>query len=124
MPKNLWYICSMYAHQLLKGNLQTIVLQLLTDHQRMYGYQITQKVKEQTQGKLVLTEGALYPTLHKLESQGLLTTEKVMVGKRLRKYYSLTEAGAAESVSRVKEFFAFVQTMQLIFGTDPGGLTR
>ncbi len=106
----------MDSKQLLKGHLQTIVLQLLSDHGRMYGYEITQKVKEQTEGKIILTEGALYPTLHKLEANGLLQNEKVMIGKRQRKYYSLTPAGTNASVSRVQEFFDFVQTMQLIIG--------
>ena len=102
--------------KLLKGHLQTIVLQLLADHGRMYGYEITQKVKEQTQGKIILTEGALYPALHKLQANGLLQTEKVMIGKRQRKYYSLTPAGTNASISKVQEFFDFVQTMQLIIG--------
>ena len=40
----------------------------------MYGYEITRKVEELTSGKIVLTYGALYPVLHKLESEGVLVT--------------------------------------------------
>jgi PadR family transcriptional regulator PadR len=36
----------------------------------MYGYEITQKVKEVSEGGIMLTEGALYPALHKLEAEG------------------------------------------------------
>ncbi len=106
----------MFSNQLLKGHLQTIILQLLADRDRMYGYEISQAVKSMTAEKIVLTEGALYPTLHKLEAQGLVQTETLMVGKRRRKYYELTPAGREASISRVREFFEFVKTMQLLLG--------
>ena len=50
--------------QLYKGSLTTIILKLLNENDKMYGYEITQKVKEITKGELILTEGALYPSLH------------------------------------------------------------
>jgi PadR family transcriptional regulator PadR len=62
----------MHSPELLKGTLQTIILKVLKDHGRMYGYEITQRVKELSDSRLLLTEGALYPTLHKLEAEGLL----------------------------------------------------
>ncbi len=108
------YLCPMYSKELLKGTLQTIVLKLLAEHGRMYGYQITQKVKLLTHDEIVLTEGALYPTLHKLEAEGLLTTEKEYIGKRLRKYYRLTETGTVAVRDKVEEFAAFVKTMQTL----------
>jgi PadR family transcriptional regulator PadR len=104
----------MYSKELLKGTLKTILLRLLEEHGRMYGYEITQKVKQLTDGKLLLTEGALYPSLHKLEAEGFLQTEKVYIGKRVRRYYSLTPKGEVATVEKVKEFDAFVQLMQLI----------
>ena len=51
----------------------------------MYGYEITQKVKELTLEKIQITEGALYPTLHALEAEGLVTTKTEYIGKRMRK---------------------------------------
>jgi PadR family transcriptional regulator PadR len=57
----------------------------------MYGYEITQKVKVLTNGKIDISEGALYPILHKLERNGTLKTEKVYIGKRVRKYYRFTK---------------------------------
>ena len=93
IPKILMYICPMYSSELIKGTLKTIILNLLRDNGRMYGYEITQKVKELTDSKIQITEGALYPTLHSLEKNGELDTEKEFFGKRVRKYYSLTEQG-------------------------------
>lgn len=105
------HICPMYSPELIKGTLQTIVLSLLSENERMYGYEITQHVKDRTQGEIQLTEGALYPTLHKLEADGLLTTEKVSIGKRVRKYYRLTENGNKQANDKVSEFRRFAETM-------------
>ncbi|WP_020532768.1 PadR family transcriptional regulator [Flexithrix dorotheae] len=106
----------MYSKELLKGTLRTIILNLLSENGKMYGYEITQKVKELSEGKIQLTEGALYPTLHKLEAEGFLTTETMNIGKRVRKYYTLTELGSEKSSSKIKEFSDFVATMQVVLG--------
>ncbi len=113
----------MFSKELLKGTLKTIILKLLEEKGRMYGYEITQHVKSLSDGKLILTEGALYPTLHKLESEGLLKTEKIFLGKRARKYYSLTPAGNKASISRLKEFREFSAAMHMILfsKTNPDG---
>ena len=104
----------MISKQLLKGTLKTIILKLLEEQGRMYGYQITQEVKQRTAGQLELTEAALYPTLHQLESKGLLKTEKEKVNGRTRKYYTLTLSGKKEQKSRLSEFENFVQVMNLL----------
>ncbi|MDG1398682.1 MAG: PadR family transcriptional regulator [Polaribacter sp.] len=98
--------------KLYKGSLQTIILKLLEGNDKMYGYEITQKVKELTKGELKITEGALYPALHKLEADGLLDVEVAKVGNRLRKYYKLTENGTKETVNKLAEMQEFLKTMQ------------
>ncbi|GFD91527.1 PadR family transcriptional regulator [Alteromonas sp. KUL156] len=98
--------------KLYKGSLQTIILKLLAQNDKMYGYEITQKVKELTKGELKITEGALYPALHKLEAEGLLDVEVAKVGNRLRKYYKLTESGTKETAHRLSEMQEFLSTMQ------------
>ena len=109
----------MQSTELLKGTLQTIILKLLSNINRMYGYEITQHVKNLTNGKLILTEGALYPTLHKLEAEGLVSTEKEAVGKRVRKYYRLTIEGNSIVKIKLKEFRDFVTIMNQIFENKP-----
>jgi PadR family transcriptional regulator PadR len=54
---------------LYKGCLEPIILKLLRENKRMYGYEITRKVKEITSGEFQITEGALYPLLHRLEAE-------------------------------------------------------
>ncbi len=104
----------MHSPELLKGTLQTIVLKVLKDNGKMYGYEITQLVKELSEGRIVVTEGALYPTLHRLEAEGLLKTEVVNIGKRVRKYYALTADGRALAKDRVMEFVDFIKTMSSV----------
>lgn len=100
--------------QLYKGSLNTIIMKLLEENGRMYGYEITQKVKEITKGELNITEGALYPALHKLEAEDLLDVEVEKVDNRLRKYYKLTEKGTKETVNRLTELEEFIKNMQTI----------
>ncbi|MCF6224459.1 MAG: PadR family transcriptional regulator [Flavobacteriaceae bacterium] len=102
----------MANQKLYKGSLQTIILKLLEEQDKMYGYEITQKVKELTKGELKITEGALYPALHKLEAEGLLDVEIINIGNRMRKYYKLTEQGTKETANKLAELEEFIKTMQ------------
>jgi len=104
----------MHSPELLKGTLQTIILKVLKDNGKMYGYEITQHVKELSEGRIMVTEGALYPSLHRLEAEGLLKTEVVTIGKRVRKYYTLTSDGKALAKDRVIEFVDFIKTMSAV----------
>lgn len=113
------YICLMYSKEIIKGTLKPIILKLLQEEERMYGYEITQKVKLITANKIQITEGALYPLLHKLEAEGAVTTETEKIGKRVRKYYKLTPAGNQKAVELVEEFIDFMETMKSILGTNP-----
>ncbi len=106
-------------NELFKGTLQTIILNLLAENDRMYGYEITQKVKLITDGELVLKEGALYPALHKLEAEGLLETSTEIVENRVRKYYALSEFGEREVVSKLQEARDFIAQLQLLLNLKP-----
>ena len=84
----------MSSKQIIKGSLTTIILKLLEDNGRMYGYEMTKAVKENSKGKMEITEAALYPALHKLEQQGWIKSEwKVRENNRRAKFYSLTRLG-------------------------------
>lgn len=105
---------------LYKGSLTTIILKLLSEHNKMYGYEITQKVKKLTKGELAITEGALYPALHKLEAEGVLEVEVMRVDNRLRKYYKLTEKGETETINKLEELEAYIKNMQVLFNPKFG----
>ncbi len=116
------YKTMLYSSELIKGTLRTIILKLLCDQQKMYGYEITQTVKDLTKGRIQLTEGALYPTLHAMESEGLLTTEVEYIGKRVRKYYSVSKQGKEKAGEKINEFAEFMETMRVLLNLDLGTL--
>lgn len=118
MHQYLMYICSMYSKELLKGTLGVIILKLLEENGKMYGYEICQKVKEISGGKILIKDGSLYPALHKLLSDGIVTTEEVNIGKRVRKYYALTPKGKTEKNIVMEELSDFIDTLQKIIFTS------
>ena len=75
--------------------LSAIVLKLLDNEEKVHGYLLTQRFK--SVAEVPVKEGVLYPTLYLLEAKGLLKAETEAIGKRVRKYYSLSEAGKKAS---------------------------
>lgn len=108
------YIRSMYSKELLKGTISAIILKLLSENEKMYGYEISQKVKELSHGKILLKDGSLYPALQKMTSDGLLSFKEEMVGGRVRKYYYITQQGQIEKTAYVAELKDFISTMNRI----------
>jgi len=120
MYVGILYICNMgTTNGMLKGSLQTIILKLLQENEKMYGYEITQKVKEITNGDIKLTEGSMYPSLHKMEAEGILMTTTETVDNRIRKYYSLTKEGQKEVESKLKEARSFIGNLELLLNLKP-----
>jgi PadR family transcriptional regulator PadR len=109
----------LYSSELIKGTLKTIVLKQLENNKRMYGYEITQRVKELSLHRIQITEGALYPTLHSLEAEGLVTTETEYIGKRVRKYYSLNSKGKTVIDEKISELSDFMNTLKFLLDINP-----
>ena len=109
------YICFMNnSQQLLKGSLSAIILKLLSENERMYGYEICQKVKELTACQIRVTEGALYPALHKLDGEGVLNTNTEVVDGRARKYYSIADDQQGNAVDRLAQIQELIRQLQTI----------
>ena len=102
-------------NSLYKGTLQNIILKLLSSEVKMYGYQLTQRAKELTKGELEMTEGALYPLLHKLENEGLIFAELQNVNGRDRKYYFLTNKGKRQQNEQEVEMKSYLFNLNTIF---------
>src|SRR5690606_29049147 len=83
--------------QLYKESLNTIIMKHLEQNEKRCRDEITQKVKEITDGEMNTTEGAVHPALHKMEAEGFLDVEMDRVDGRIRKYYKLTEDGVKET---------------------------
>ena len=117
--QSFYYLCFMNQKELLKGTLNTIILRLLAEKGRMYGYEITQCVKEMSDGKVLVKEGSLYPALHKLESDGHVTVDEVFIGKRVRRYYKLTEQGKSHVTAALSELRQFLDTIHHLITAQP-----
>lgn len=105
--------------ELIKGTLSTIILRLLSEHDRLYGYEISQLVKERSEDQILIKEGSLYPALHRLEEQGLLVSEIEHVGKRPRRYYRLTSPGKKEAQLSIEELQQFLKTIEKLIHPFP-----
>lgn len=109
----------MKSKEYIQGTIKTIVLKLLSERDRMYGYQITKRVAELSAGQVQLTYGALYPVLYKLESEGLLQATSEIVENRARKYYSLTPKGREVAKEKVSELQKFAEVLKIILMPNP-----
>jgi DNA-binding PadR family transcriptional regulator len=85
----------MISKALVAASTKPMILAILRGGEN-YGYQIIQRVKEISGGKLEWADGMLYPVLHRLEKDGLVKTQWKLSDGRMRKYYKITEAGKKE----------------------------
>lgn len=104
----------MYNKEFLKGTIKTLLLSLLDEKGDMYGYEITQTIKSRSEEHIVLTEGALYPALHKLEHNNLVESFTQKAGGRTRKYYRLTVQGKKEAAKAKAGWSVFANVMNTV----------
>src|SRR5688572_20088009 len=119
------------SQELIKGTVVPVVLALLKDRPR-YGYEMVQLVNARTNGALDWSEGTLYPVLHKLEADGMVSAEwregggtagktgdiagPSTGGTRRRRYYAITRAGRRELDRRAAEWKAFTSAVGEFLG--------
>jgi len=93
--------------EFLSGTLNTIILALLKEPGKMYGYEICQEAKEKTKSGILLTEGAIYPALHKLEKKGIIVSSKATVNGRMRKYYEIQPEQSRVVEDKINALYRF-----------------
>jgi DNA-binding PadR family transcriptional regulator len=111
----------MFSQEILKGTIKPLIIKLIreSEHGEMYGYQITQRVQELSSGEIILTEGALYPALHKLVEEKILTVRKIAINNRERKYYSLTILGEKTASVKLDEIRNSIKILTKLFHLEP-----
>ena len=81
---------------LVQGTLDLLILKILA-LQSLNGFAISQRLRQVSREVLQVSDGSLYPALHKLEQEGWITAEwKQTENNRRAKFYSLTRAGRRE----------------------------
>ena len=78
---------------LVQGTLDLLILKMLTLGP-MNGFAISQRLKDASGDVLQVSDGSLYPSLHKLEQEGWISAEwRQSENNRRAKYYALTRIG-------------------------------
>ena len=78
---------------LVQGTLDLLLLKILA-LEPLNGFAISRRLKQVSGDVLQVSDGSLYPALHKLQEEGLIAAEwKASENNRRAKYYSLTRLG-------------------------------
>jgi PadR family transcriptional regulator, regulatory protein PadR len=85
----------------LNGVPELLILHQLS-HREMHGYELVQAIRSATDQAFDFGEGCIYPILHRLEADQMLSARRVSVAGRNRVVYQVTDKGhkqLAESVT-------------------------
>lgn len=107
----------MLSKDLMAASSTPLVLGVIAEGET-YGYEIVKRVAELSGGQLEWTDGMLYPLLHRLEQQGMLTSvwRVAEQTKRKRKYYAITEQGRAAMQQQRQQWRVITETLDHIWG--------
>ena len=97
----------------LKNHLELLVLTALKDGAG-HGYAIIGAIRERSGGEFELLEGSLYPALHRLERDGLVTSSWSEVSGRKRRVYKLSRQGRAVLQEQERDWRRFERAMNLV----------
>jgi DNA-binding PadR family transcriptional regulator len=97
----------------LKGHLDALVLAVLRD-EPAHGYLVIERLKARSEGVFDLPEGTVYPVLHRLEADGLLSSAWTAASGRRRRVYRLTRRGRSTLARQQKEWRSFAGAVQAV----------
>lgn len=98
----------------LSGSTTMLVLALLKE-QEMYGYQIIEELEKRSNNVFRLKEGTLYPILHGLEKDRLVTAkEREAPSGRTRRYYRITSGGLRVLEEKKEEWTVYSKAVTAI----------
>jgi len=101
---------------MLSGNTAMLVLKLL-EAKDMYGYQIIEELSDKSENVFCLKTGTLYPLLHGLENDGMVSSyDESADNQRVRKYYQLTNKGKGLLIKKQQEWSEYTQAVGRVMG--------
>jgi len=102
---------------LVQGTLDVLVLKTLAWGPR-HGYAVAQWIRQTTDGALLIEEGALYTSLHRMEKRHWVESEwGLSENNRRAKYYQLTSAGRAQLRSQAARWTAYAAAVAKVLRT-------
>jgi DNA-binding PadR family transcriptional regulator len=99
--------------EVIKNHLELLVLTALKTEPG-HGYSIIRAVRDRSGGEFELLEGSLYPALHRLERDGLVTSSWSEVAGRKRRVYKLSRKGQAVLQEQERDWRRFERAMNLV----------
>jgi PadR family transcriptional regulator, regulatory protein PadR len=99
----------------LNGQLDPLLLATIAEAPT-HGYAILQRLKQRSSGAFDLAEGTIYPALHRLERDGLLTSTWSIASGRRRRIYTLTRAGRSALTARRRDWVHFARAVEAVLG--------
>jgi PadR family transcriptional regulator PadR len=108
------------TQDVLRGTLDLLILRTLAD-EPMHGWGISERIEDRSKEVLQVTQGSLYPALHRLEKRGFLTSFwGSSRNNRRAKYYRLTRAGHRSLGQEEEGWERFVEAVRGVLGEPPG----
>lgn len=103
------------SKELLKGSTKMLILEMVKD-ENMYGYQMIKKLKEKSNNVFEFKEGTLYPILHSLEEEELISSYWDDTTGKKRKYYAITTKGKKILKEKNEEWKIFSESVNRVIG--------
>ena len=104
-----------------QGTLDLLVLQVLT-LEPLHGYAIAQRLRQMSKDVVQVTQGTLYPALHRLENRGFLAADwKPSDTGRDAKFYKLTRVGRQQLEREVADWQRLTEGIALVMAGASGG---
>jgi PadR family transcriptional regulator PadR len=99
---------------LLAGNTTMLILKLL-ENKDMYGYEMIEELSKKSSNVFNLKAGTLYPILHNLENDGIVTSyDDNADSARIRKYYHLSSKGKKLLIDKQTEWTAYSKAVNKV----------
>jgi PadR family transcriptional regulator PadR len=103
--------------EFLKGTLDMLILKIVALGP-IHGYAISQRIQQISRDVFQLTQGSLYPALHRLEDRGWLQADwKQTDSGREAKFYQLTKNGQKQLKTEVQNWKRLTDAVSLILRT-------
>ncbi|MDQ6803990.1 MAG: PadR family transcriptional regulator [Actinomycetota bacterium] len=99
----------------LNGQLDPLILATVAEDSA-HGYAILQRLRQRSSGAFDLAEGTIYPALHRLERDGLLSSSWSSESGRRRRVYRVTRAGRSALHARRREWTRFARAVEAVLG--------
>jgi PadR family transcriptional regulator PadR len=101
---------------LIQGTLDLLILRTIV-HQPKHGWAIAKRIEQVSEEALQITQGALYPALHRLEQQGWIRASwrKTETGREA-KFYELTRAGRTQLQKELAQWERLSNAVGLVIG--------